>query len=82
MRKRKTVDIPIDRGIKMPAGIRGKRKYHFPFREMEIGDSFLVPESSRISSFWATAARMGKLTGMRFATRPWGGHRYRCWRVK
>jgi hypothetical protein len=83
MRKRKTVDIPVDRGIKMPvAGIAGERNYRLPFRKMEIGDSFLVPQCLRVSSFWATAARMGRLTGMRFATRPWGGDRYRCWRVK
>jgi hypothetical protein len=83
MRKRKTVDIRIDCGIEMPAAsISGERNYRFRFRKMEIGDSFPVPDCLRISSFWATAARMGRLTGMRFATRPWGGHCYRCWRVK
>jgi hypothetical protein len=83
MRKRKTVDIPIDSGIKMPAaGIPGERSYRFPFRKMKIDDSFLVPASLRVTSFWATAARMGRLTGMRFATRPWGHGGYRCWRIK
>ena len=83
MPKRKTVDIRIDRGVEMPAaGIPGERDYRFPFRKMEVGDSFLVPDCLRISLFWATAARMGRLTGMRFASRPWDGHRYRCWRIK
>ncbi len=65
--------IKIESGIPMPA--------KFPFAEMKLGDSFLVPESTSRNVVTVYARRHAIKTGMKFTIRqtPEG---YRCWRIK
>lgn len=75
----------IDKGVEIPAphGVATRRVY--PFREMEIGDSFLVPGDgdkrqlqARIGS---AASYYGKRNNKRFVTRSVEGG-VRVWRVE
>ena len=69
--------IKIESGIEIPGGAPGTR---YPFKEMKIGDSFLVPKNIKHTSFASAAHNFGKRNGMRFVTRttPAG---LRCWRT-
>ena len=72
-------EIKIETGIPMPPGLgqRGRsRKY--PWREMKVGDSFLVPGVTRQK--WRSAPAGEKATGFKFATRAVEGG-IRVWRV-
>ena len=65
--------IKIESGIPMPA--------KFPFAEMKVGDSFLVPDGTNRSTVAVYANRHGKKTGTKFTLRrtPEG---IRCWRIE
>jgi hypothetical protein len=65
--------IKIESGIPMPA--------KFPFAEMKVNDSFLVPESTSKNVVGVYARRHAIKTGMKFTVRktPEG---YRCWRIE
>lgn len=69
-------DIPLP-----PPGSSGGRKPIWPWKVMEIGESFLMPED-RIATNSAVraASRAGKGTGRKFATRSVEGG-VRVWRV-
>ena len=41
----------IEKGIPLPEGRRGRKKL-YPFGEMEIGDSFVVPVNSQTLSMY------------------------------
>jgi len=57
------VSIKIEKGIPVPP-VRGV----WPFGEMEVGDSFLIP-AGREKAGKASAWTYGKKHGMRFAVR-------------
>jgi hypothetical protein len=70
--------ITIDKGIPLP-----EHKTHYPFREMEVGDSFFTKRSrqniSAIARYWA------KKENYTFATRDVvekGVEGVRVWRTK
>lgn len=65
--------IRIDKGIPMP------RK--FPFEEMEVGDSFVVPPDTHRTTVNIAAKRFGDKHGMKFATRTMPDGTLRCWRI-
>jgi len=73
--------IVIEKGVKLhvasnPSSNKGTSKY--PFKEMEIGDSFFAPIA--IDAISSTVARAKKNTGFQFALRQVEGGT-RCWRV-
>lgn len=78
--------VKIDKGIPLPPRRRGGgagrtgRAPIYPWREMEIGDSFFLPdiEPHLISSLAAGAAQR---TGRKFATRI-EGDGVRVWRIR
>jgi hypothetical protein len=67
------MSIKIESGIPMPA--------KFPFAEMKVGDSFLVPESTSRNVVTVYARRHAIKTGMKFTIRK-TSEGYRCWRIE
>lgn len=57
--------IVIENGIPLPPPRMRAAKY--PFNEMEVGDSFFVPDTNR--SFTGAMLSSSKRSGRRFATR-------------
>ena len=62
----------------VPTDGRGRSHRKYPFDTMEIGESFVMPASSRPGS----VAHAKKTTGREFVVRKIDGNRYRVWRVK
>ena len=52
----------------------------YPFAQMQVGDSFLVPQDVKRQTVNVAALRYGRTSGKRFTVRmtPEG---YRCWRT-
>lgn len=76
----------IDRGVEIPApNIHNRNSRIYPFREMEIGDSFLVPGNENKKALQArvgsAACYYGKRNNSRFVTRSVEGG-VRVWRVE
>jgi hypothetical protein len=65
----------IEHDVPPPACASVRR---YPWREMAIGDSFVLPAPH--SNPWAMAANAGRKYGMRFVTRTVKGG-WRIWRV-
>jgi len=65
--------VKVEKGKPIP----GK----YPFDEMEVGDSFLIPEGVKRHTVAVAALRYWRKTGKKFTTRkvPEG---YCCWRVQ
>lgn len=53
---------------------------NYPFAQMEVGDSFFVPEDEAMS-LPSSASRFGTRCGVRFTIQVWGSG-YRCWRIE
>lgn len=51
--------IQIDKGIPVPPA-NMRRKFKYPWRDMDVGDSFFVPEELA-----ASASRSGRFYGLR-----------------
>lgn len=67
-------DIKIEKGIPLPARLNSTNR--FPFKDMEIGDSF----ETDFNSIVAYASRAGKTLNMRFIARKQDNGRWRVWR--
>lgn len=67
----------IEKGVPPPEQI-SKAKYPFP--EMEVGDSFVAPQSD-IDKVRFAAGQMARRKGMKFATRRMDDGTYRIWRL-
>jgi hypothetical protein len=66
--------VKIEKGVPMPGlGVGRSRKY--PWREMEVGDSFVIQKSA-----YAQAQLASKRTGFKFSVRKVDGA-YRVWRI-
>jgi len=65
---------PIDKGIPLPS--------RFPFSQMQVGDSFLMPSTVSRPTLSLYAGRYGKKHGMKFVTRKMPDGTIRCWRTK
>jgi hypothetical protein len=76
--------LPIEKGIELPPIKPGKRN-KYPFRYMEIGDSFLVPcpkeQMNRIQQSLAQCWRKDRFPNKKFASRCVADG-VRCWRVE
>lgn len=73
----------IEKGVPMPA-IRRSNEAEFPFRELQIGESFEVPaaKAGKTGVRLSTAAQnCRRYTGRRFAIRKINGRTFRAWRV-
>lgn len=66
--------ITIEKGLPPP-------KDRFPFEEMEIGDSFLLPPDIKRMTVQVAALRHKKKTGKVFSVKK-TSQGYRCWRVE
>jgi hypothetical protein len=69
-------DIAVQKGYEMPAQ---RVVYAYPYEEMEVGDSFVVPLSARQKVLNANS-RASKRLGMRFSART-EGEVVRVWRT-
>lgn len=63
--------LPIDKNVPLP-----KR---YPFADMQVGDSFLVPAHIKRQSVSVAAKRYGERHGMKFTTRLTPERDLRCW---
>lgn len=72
-----SVVIERETGVGMPVP---RVVYAYPYEEMDIGDSFVVPVSARQKVLNANY-RAGKRLGMRFEART-EGENVRIWRVR
>lgn len=68
--------MKIEKNITMP----GKKNAKYPWKEMEIGDSFVVP-SDKGARFAGQAHAASKALGRAFAVRQMPDRSYRCWRI-
>lgn len=66
--------MKVDKNIPFPTS-------RYPFGDMEVGDSFLLPTEVRRASVHSLAIRFGRDKGIKFSIRktPEG---FRCWRIK
>ena len=69
-------DIEVEKGVELP---RERVVYVYPYEEMEVGDSFVVPVEARQKVLNANV-RAGRRLGWRFTARTEGGV-LRVWRV-
>ena len=69
-------NIPIQHYTKQ---VKGYDKY--PFMEMEVGDSFAIPEGHNDRSIKTYASTIGKKMGIKFKIYKTPDGTYRCWRV-
>ena len=79
MAKKANGEIKIQKNIAMPKNLgTGRPKY--PWKELEVGESFLFPEGLGESGIHSNAQSTGKRLNRKFAIRktPEG---YRCWRI-
>jgi hypothetical protein len=68
----------IEKGVPLPE--RTERQAAYPFRLMEVGDSFVVGDELAVKRARAAAYAFSKRTGNRFACRRVGDG-WRFWRV-
>jgi len=69
--------IEIDKGIELAAPVRGKGLSKYPIAEMDVGDSFLIPQEVQKSAAYAVAYVANlRLYPKRFTVRNVGGDRY------
>lgn len=66
------IRFQIESGIPLPT--------KFPFAQMQVGDSFLIPPDTQRTAVDAAARRYGNKRGMKFTVRS-TPHGFRCWRV-
>jgi hypothetical protein len=73
--------IEVQKGVPMPADRNGNtRKGKYPWKQMEVGDSFFVPNKST-SAFGANIVVAKRSTGFNFVSRN-ENDGVRVWRVE
>ena len=65
--------MKIDKNIPLPT--------RWPFKQMEVGDSFAIPTDMKRHTVAVSAMRYGKKHGMKFTTRKMPDGTFRCWRT-
>jgi hypothetical protein len=74
--------IQIDKNVPLPAPKRGVGSAKYPWRLLEVGDSFLFSGANKHGkSASAQAIRAGRVLGRKFTVRKMDDGSYRCWRV-
>jgi len=66
----------IDKNVELPTV-----KSTYPYKDMEIGDSFEFPISER-NKVSSSCSIYGKNNNRKYAVRSISDSRYRCWRIK
>jgi hypothetical protein len=77
-------EIKIDKGVPVPPLTQGRRM-KYPFRQMEVGDSFFVPGVKTSSGFSGCLHGVRKSTGWTFTCRSRvedGVQGVRVWRIE
>ena len=69
----------IEKGIEMPAASRRGRNFLYPWLEMDVGDSFLVPDKT-VLGFGKQANQASRKYGLEFKVRGVEGG-VRVWRA-
>lgn len=59
----------IEKGVALPKGKRSEKSTKYPFKSMEVGDSFLVPDFTSIVSLRSQASVTGRTLGKKFSVR-------------
>jgi hypothetical protein len=72
-------EFKIDRGVPMPEEYHGPKRYHFPWAQMEIGDSFewVLPTPACRNTVIVSASK----AGIKVQTRKIGPNTLRVWRI-
>lgn len=70
----------VERGIPCPS-VEAGMGVRYPFRQMEIGDSFVFPSSLK-ANVHAAVSRIRAKTSKRFKTLKISETHCRCWRVE
>lgn len=65
--------MKVEKGIPIPA--------RYPFNQMEVGDSFVVPMEITRYAVSTAAHRYGKKHGIKFTVRRMTDKTIRCWRT-
>jgi hypothetical protein len=73
-------DFKVDKGVPLPKNI-GRKLTKYPWHEMKVGDSFLVPTELALSLAANIAYRNRKFPEIKFVQRRVQGG-YRVWRMK
>jgi hypothetical protein len=68
----------VEQGIAPPPPRQHTR---YPFRDMSVGDSFIVDDATRANVANAAVA-YGRRHNCKFTVRQAGNGAYRCWRVQ
>ena len=66
--------VKVDKHIPIPA--------KFPFKDMQVGDSFAVPPDVKRPAVTVAAMRFGRKHGMKFTVRQVADKTFRCWRIE
>jgi len=74
--------FPIDENVPLITTTKASQKYaRYPFEQMEVGDSFFVPDDKDERAAAEHAHNYAKMRSCKFSTRKVPGGR-RIWRVK
>jgi hypothetical protein len=73
--------IVVEHGIPMPRTAQALANEIYPWREMNVGDSFLFPPNTPFKRAQTNAGAAGRRLGMRFTVRQCVDG-VRCWRVE
>ncbi len=77
-------EYKIESNVEIPEKLKGKKKYRFPFSEMNIGDSFFVSGVGRTGEIGAAKAQktaIKKKIGIEFTSKMYPDG-LRIWRIK
>ena len=70
----------IEKEIPLPVGRAGQSECPYPFKEMEIGDSFTTEDGEKFVR--NKTSYYGKRLGMKFTCRVLADGTFRIWRTK
>lgn len=80
-----TTSIKIDKNIPIPPadrrGLATSRTTKYPFRKMQIGESFLFPKGTKVSNARSAAQQTARRSNMKFSVRQIE-EGIRCWRIE
>lgn len=66
--------MKVDKNVPLPS--------KWPFKDMQVGDSFAVPEGVGRTTVSIAALRYGRKHGGKFTVRLMPDRSFRCWRVE
>lgn len=72
---------PVESGIELPGPDNAGRRGRYPWRALQVGDSFLFRKGVARRTAASMASRMGQRLGVVYATRSMNTG-IRCWRIR